>query len=225
MSSSDGEAGKEPASASSEYQPGAEDRGNRTAGGSIADRHSMLRAFAHRDYRLFFSGQLVSLIGTWMQSVAQSWLVYRLSGSAVLLGLVGFAGQIPVFLLAPAGGSLADTRSRHKIILGTQAASMVLALVLAGLTLTGRVQLWHVFTLAALLGVVNAFDIPARQAFLVELVGRADLMNAIALNSSMFNGARIIGPRLPGCWWRQSERAGASSSMGSAILRCWRVCS
>ena len=116
----------------------------------------------HRDYRLFFSGQLVSLIGTWMQSVAQSWLVYRLSGSAVLLGLVGFAGQIPVFLLAPAGGSLADTRSRHKIILGTQTASMVLALVLAGLTLTGRVQLWHVFTLAALLGVVNAFDIPAR---------------------------------------------------------------
>jgi len=131
----------------------------------------MLRAFAHRDYRLFFSGQLVSLIGTWMQSVAQSWLVYRLSGSAVLLGLVGFAGQIPVFLLAPAGGSLADTRSRHKIILGTQTASMVLALVLAGLTLTGRVQLWQVFTLAALLGVVNAFDIPARQAFLVELVG------------------------------------------------------
>ena len=198
MSSSDGEAGKEPASASSECQPGAEGRGNRTAGGSIADRHSMLRAFAHRDYRLFFSGQLVSLIGTWMQSVAQSWLVYRLSGSAVLLGLVGFAGQIPVFLLAPAGGSLADTRSRHKIILGTQTASMVLALVLAGLTLTGRVQLWQVFTLAALLGVVNAFDIPARQAFLVELVGRADLMNAIALNSSMFNGARIIGPALAG---------------------------
>jgi MFS family permease len=162
------------------------------------DRHPMLRAFAHRDYRLFFGGQLVSLIGTWMQSVAQSWLVYRLSGSAVLLGLVGFAGQIPVFLLSPAGGGLADTHSRHRIILGTQAASMVLALVLASLTLTGRVQLWQVFTLAALLGVVNAFDIPARQAFLVELVGRADLMNAIALNSSMFNGARIIGPALAG---------------------------
>ena len=133
-----------------------------------------------------------------MQSIAQSWLVYRLSGSAVLLGLVGFAGQIPVFLMAPAGGSLADSRSRHKIIVGTQTASMILALVLAALTLTGQVQLWHVFTLAALLGVVNAFDIPARQAFLVELVGRADLMNAIALNSSMFNGARIIGPALAG---------------------------
>src|SRR5208337_4939534 len=159
---------------------------------SAPDLNLMLRAFAHRDYRLFFSGQLVSLIGTWMQSVAQSWLVYRLSGSAVLLGLVGFAGQIPVFLLAPVGGGLADTHSRHKIILGTQTAAMVLALVLGGLTLTGRVHLWHVFTLAALLGVVNALDIPARQAFLVELVGRADLMNAIALNSSMFNGARII---------------------------------
>ena len=198
MSSSGGEAGKEPASASLESPLGAESRGSHTVRGSKAEKHSMLRAFAHRDYRLFFSGQLVSLIGTWMQSVAQSWLVYRLSGSAVLLGLVGFAGQIPVFLLAPAGGSLADTRSRHKIILGTQTAAMVLALVLAGLTLTGRVQLWHVFTLAALLGVVNAFDIPARQAFLVELVGRADLMNAIALNSSMFNGARIIGPALAG---------------------------
>ena len=171
MSSSDGGAGQEPAGASLECQPDMEGRGGRLAEVSATDRHPMLRAFAHRDYRLFFSGQLVSLIGTWMQSVAQSWLVYRLSGSAVLLGLVGFAGQIPVFLLAPAGGSLADTRSRHKIILGTQTASMVLALVLAGLTLTGRVQLWQVFTLAALLGVVNAFDIPARQAFLVELVG------------------------------------------------------
>ena len=133
-----------------------------------------------------------------MQSVAQSWLVYRLSGSAVLLGLVGFAGQIPVFLLALPAAAWLTARSRHKIILGTQTASMVLALVLAGLTLTGRVQLWHVFTLAARLGVVNALDIRARQAFLVELVGRADLMNAIALNSSMFNGARIIGPAVAG---------------------------
>jgi MFS family permease len=198
MSSSDREAGKEPSGTSSESSPGAETRGSRAADGPNAVGHSMLRAFAHRDYRLFFSGQLVSLIGTWMQSVAQAWLVYRLSGSAVLLGLVGFAGQIPVFLLAPAGGSLADTRSRYKIILGTQTAAMVLALVLAGLTLTGRVQLWHVFILSALLGVVNALDIPARQAFLVELVGRVDLMNAIALNSSMFNGARIIGPALAG---------------------------
>ena len=133
-----------------------------------------------------------------MQGVAQSWLVYRLTGSAVLLGLVGFAGQIPVFLLAPLGGSLADSRSRHRIIIATQAAAMLLAFVLAGLTLSGRVRLWHVFALAAMLGVVNAFDIPARQSFLVELVGREDLMNAIALNSSMFNGARIIGPAIAG---------------------------
>ena len=160
--------------------------------------HPMVRAFAHRDYRLFFAGQLISLVGTWMQSVAQSWLVYRLSGSAVLLGMVGFAAQIPVLLLAAAGGSLADTQSRQKIILATQAASMILALTLAALTLTGRIQLWHIFVLAAGLGVVNAFDIPARQAFLVELVGRGDLINAIALNSSMFNGARVVGPAIAG---------------------------
>ena len=106
-----------------------------------------------------------------MQSVAQAWLVYRMTGSSVLLGLVGFAGQIPVFLLAPAGGSLADARSRHRIIIGTQTSPWCLALVLAALTLAGRVQLWHIFVLASLLGVVNAFDIPARQSFLVQLVG------------------------------------------------------
>lgn len=159
---------------------------------------SAFRAFAHRDYRLFFFGQLVSLVGTWMQSVAQAWLVYRLTGSALLLGAVGFAGQVPVFLIAPIGGSLADIRGRHRIIVATQAASMLLAFILGALTLTGHVRLWHVFTLAALLGVVNAFDMPARQSFLVELVGRSDLMNAIALNSSMFNAARIVGPALAG---------------------------
>jgi MFS family permease len=158
----------------------------------------VLRALAHRDFRLFFFGQLVSLIGTWMQSVAQSWLVYRLTGSSVLLGLVGFAGQVPVFLLSPAGGTLADTRSRHRIIIATQTLAMLLALALAALTLSGRVQLSHIFLLASLLGVVNAFDIPARQSFLVQLVGRDDLMNAIALNSSMFNGARILGPAIAG---------------------------
>src|SRR5437764_1505080 len=159
---------------------------------------STLRALKYRNFQLFFIGQLISLIGTWMQSVAQSWLVYRLTGSSVLLGLVGFAGQIPVLLLSPAGGSLADTHSRHRIILATQTASMLLALTLAGLTLSGRVQLGHIFVLATLLGVVNAFDIPARQSFLVQLVGRTDLMNAIALNSSMFNGARILGPAIAG---------------------------
>ena len=172
----------------------------RTIAGQGAQRRgpSALRAFAHRDYRLFFFGQLVSLVGTWMQSVAQAWLVYRLTGSALQLGAIGFAGQIPVFLLAPIGGSLADVRGRRRIILATQSASMLLALALGGLTLAGAVRLWHVFAMAAMLGVVNAFDIPARQSFLAELVGRADLMNAIALNSSMFNAARIVGPALAG---------------------------
>ena len=158
----------------------------------------MFRALRHRNYRLFFAGQLVSLIGTWMQSVAQAWLVYRLTGSAVLLGTVGFASQIPVFLLSPVGGVLADRHERRRILLLTQSASMILAFVLAYLTLTERIQVWHVLTLAALLGVANGFDIPTRQAFVVELVGRQDLVNAIALNSSIFNGARIVGPAVAG---------------------------
>ena len=159
---------------------------------------SALRALRHRNYRLFFAGQFVSLIGTWMQSVAQSWLVYRLTGSGALLGLVGFAGQFPVFLVAPLGGALADRQSRHRILLATQTTAMALASTLALLTLTGRVQVWHLFVLAALLGLVNAFDIPTRQAFVPEMVGREDLVNAIALNSSMFNGARIVGPAVAG---------------------------
>ncbi|MDB4933476.1 MAG: permease of the major facilitator superfamily [Labilithrix sp.] len=156
------------------------------------------RALKHRNYRLFFAGQLVSLVGTWMQSVAQSWLVYRLTGSTVLLGLVGFFGQIPVLLVAPLGGALADRFRRHRILLCTQSAAMLLAAILAALTLTGRVQVAHVFVLAASLGIVNAFDIPARQSFVVEMVGREDMVNAIALNSSMVNGARIIGPAIAG---------------------------
>ena len=161
-------------------------------------RPQILRALRHRDYRLYLGGQTVSLVGTWMQSVAQSWLVYRLTGSSVLLGLVAFAGQFPIFLLAPVGGSLADTRDRHRIVVAAQAVSMVLAFVLAGLTLTGHVRLWHVFVLAALMGVVYAFDIPARQAFIVEMVDRDDFMNAIALNSSIVNGARVVGPAVAG---------------------------
>lgn len=157
-----------------------------------------LRALRHRNYRLFYAGQFVSLSGSWMQSVAQSWLVYRLTGSAVMLGSVNFAGQIPVFLLAPLGGAAADRFPRHRILLLTQAASMLLAGALAALTLAGAVEVWHVFVLASLLGVVNAFDIPARQAFVVDMVGKEDLINAIALNSSMFNGARIVGPAIAG---------------------------
>jgi MFS family permease len=157
-----------------------------------------LRALRHRNFQLFFSGQLISLIGTWMQNIAQAWLVYRLTGSSLLLGSVSFAGQIPVFLVAPFGGTIADRHNRQRVVIGTQTASMILAFILAALTLTGTVQVWHIFVLAASLGVVNAFDIPARQAFLVEMVGREDLMNAIALNSSMFNGARIVGPAIAG---------------------------
>jgi MFS family permease len=158
----------------------------------------VFRALRHRNFRLFFGGQLVSLIGTWMQSVAQSWLVYRLTGSAVLLGTVGFCSQIPVFVLAPLGGAAADRYDRHRIIVATQVASMLLACALAALTLFTHVTVWEILVLAALLGAVNAFDIPARQSFVVEMVGQADLMNAIALNSSMFNGARILGPAVAG---------------------------
>jgi MFS family permease len=156
------------------------------------------RALRHRNYRLFFSGQLVSLVGTWMQTVAEAWLVYRLTGSAALLGVAGFASQIPVFLLATIGGTVADRANRHRILVITQTTSMVLPLILATLVFTGHVHVWHVFTLAATLGVVNAFDVPARQAFVIEMVGKEDLVNAIALNSSIVNGARTIGPAVAG---------------------------
>lgn len=156
------------------------------------------RALRHRNFQLFFSGQLISLIGTWMQSIAEAWLVYRLTGSSLLLGSVGFASQIPVFLAAPLGGIVADRYNRQRVIITTQACSMVLAGIYAALTLTHHITIREIFVLAALLGVVNAFDIPGRQAFLVEMVGKDDLINAIALNSSMFNGARIVGPAVAG---------------------------
>lgn len=156
------------------------------------------RTLRYRNFQLFFSGQLISLIGTWMQSVAQAWLVYRLTGSSVLLGSIAFASQFPVFVVAPLGGAIADRHNRHHVVIATQAASMMLAAILAWLTLTNRVQVWHIFLLASGLGVVNAFDIPARQAFIVEMVAREDQMNVIALNSTMFNGARIVGPAIAG---------------------------
>ncbi|MBZ5562689.1 MAG: MFS transporter [Acidobacteriia bacterium] len=158
----------------------------------------MFRALQYRNYRLFFLGQIISLVGTWMQSVAQSWLVYRLTGSSLLLGLVGFCGQFPVFLMAPVGGMLADRRSRHRIVIATQTSSMVLALILGALTLLGHIKVWEIMLLATLLGIVNAFDIPARQAFVVEMVNPQDLINAIALNSSMVNAARMVGPAVAG---------------------------
>jgi MFS family permease len=157
-----------------------------------------LRALRHRNFQLFFSGQLISLTGTWMQSVAQAWLVYSMTKSALLLGTVGFASQIPVFLVAPFGGITADRVNRQRLVIATQTCSMILAGILAWLTLSGRVHVWHIFLLAGLLGVVNAFDIPGRQAFLIDMVGKEDLMNAIALNSSMFNGARVVGPAVAG---------------------------
>ncbi|HXZ27235.1 MAG TPA: MFS transporter, partial [Terriglobales bacterium] len=159
---------------------------------------AMVRALRHRNFQLFFGGQLISLIGTWMQNVAQAWLVYRLTGSSLLLGAVAFANQIPVFLFAPLGGIMADRHNRHRVVIATQTAMMVLAFALAALTLTNLVKVWHIFVLAALLGVANSYDIPARQSFLVDMVGKEDLMNAIALNSSMFNGARVVGPAVAG---------------------------
>jgi MFS family permease len=159
----------------------------------------MLRAFDHRNYRLFFSGQSISLIGTWMTRIATSWLVYRLTDSALLLGVVGFAGQIPSFLLAPVAGVLIDRWDRHRILVITQALAMAQSLALGFLTLTGAVKIWQIIALSTFQGIINAFDMPARQAFVVEMVERReDLANAIALNSSMVNAARLLGPSLAG---------------------------
>src|SRR5437764_1754835 len=159
----------------------------------------LVRALRHRNYRLFFSGQSVSLIGTWMTKIATSWLVYRLTGSAFLLGLVGFAGQIPSFLLAPVAGVLVDRWDRHRLLVATQVLAMVQSAALAALALLGVINIWHVLALSLFQGVINAFDMPARQAFVVEMVeSRADLPNAIALNSSMVNAARLLGPSIGG---------------------------
>jgi len=156
------------------------------------------RALQHRNFQLFFVGQLISLIGTWMQSTAQLWLVYKLTNSAALLGIFGFANQIPILVLASVGGYIGDRYNRHLGVIWTQTASMILAFVLAALTLTNLIQVWHLILIAFLVGVVNAFDVPIRQAFLVQMVGKEDLPNAIALNSSIFNGARVVGPAVAG---------------------------
>jgi MFS family permease len=159
----------------------------------------MFRALRHRNYALFFTGQMVSMIGTWMTRVAISWLIYRLTGSALLLGVVGFAGQIPSFVLAPFAGVFVDRWNRHKVLGWTQALAMVQSAALAVLDLTGTIQVSHVIWLAVFQGFINAFDMPARQAFVVEMVtDRKDLPNAIALNSSLVNGSRLIGPSIAG---------------------------
>ncbi len=157
-----------------------------------------LRALRHRNFRLFFFGQLVSLTGSWMQGLAQGWLVWRLTQSSFLLGLVAFAQLAPVLLLGFLGGVVADRVDRRRIILSTQIVALVQSATLATLTLTGQVTVWQVIALASVLGVVNAFDFPGRQSFLVQMVDREDLGNAIALNSTIFNGARIVGPSLAG---------------------------
>ena len=158
-----------------------------------------LRALRHRNFRLFTAGQSISLIGAWMQQVAMGWLVYRLTNSAFLLGLVSFAAASPVFFLGPFAGVIADRANRHRVIIAMQALMMLQAAALAYLVFTNRVEYWHVLALSVFFGVINAFEIPVRQAFLLEMVkSREDLPNAIALNSSMFNGARLIGPAIAG---------------------------
>jgi len=156
------------------------------------------RALRHRNFRLFISGQIVSLVGTWMQNVAQSWLVYRLTHSELLLGTAWFCSQIAVFALGPLGGLAADRFSRHKLVIVTQSLSLVQAVALAVLTLTGRIQVWQVLALAGMLGVVNAFDMPGRQALVIHMTSKEDLINAISLNSAVFNAARVVGPAVAG---------------------------
>src|SRR6476469_456949 len=159
----------------------------------------MLRALSHKNYRLFFSGQTVYLIGTWMTRIATSWLVYRLTGSALLLGIVGFAGQIPTFLFAPFAGVWVDRLDRRQVLVVTQILAMLQSLALAVLTLTRHINIQEIIWLSAFQGLINAFDMPGRQAFLVLMVDdKQDLGNAIALNSSMVNLARLVGPSLAG---------------------------
>lgn len=160
---------------------------------------TIFRSLQYRNYRLFFGGQSISLIGTWMQRIAMPWLVYHLTGSAFLLGLVSFAGQIPTFLLAPLAGVVTDKFSRYRVLLITQVISLLQALILALLSLAGVIQIWHIVVLSIALGCVNAFDVPSRHSFVIEMVEKKEhLGNAIALNSMMFNGARLIGPSIAG---------------------------
>ena len=166
--------------------------------GNILFVSTRFRALKHRNFQLFFAGQLVSLIGTWMQSTAQLWLVYKLTNSPALLGIFGFASQIPVLFLASLGGYVGDRYNRHRGVIWTQTAALLLSFVLAALTLLGVVRVWEIVVIAFFAGIVNAFDVPIRQAFLVQMVGKEDLPNAIALNSSIFNGARVVGPAIAG---------------------------
>src|SRR5579863_1342227 len=178
--------------------PGKPDKTEASRGKLESASHAW-RALRHRNFRLFFGGQTISLIGTWMTRIATSWLVYRLTGSALLLGTVSFAGQIPTFLFAPFAGVWVDRLDRRQVLVWTQTLSMIQSLLLAALTFSGHITISLILTLSVIQGIVNAFDMPARQAFMMEMVGdRADLGNAIAINSSMVNVARLIGPSLAG---------------------------
>jgi len=173
---------------------------NKVGSGNNSDRFKIIfRSLQYRNYRLFFSGQSISLIGTWMQRIAMPWLVYHMTGSVLLLGVVGFAGQIPAFLLSPVAGVLTDRWSRYRVLLVTQIISMIQAFVLAWLCFAGVIQIWHIVVLSIALGCINAFDVPSRHSFVIDMVEKKeDLGNAIALNSLVFNGARIIGPSIAG---------------------------
>jgi len=184
---------------------------------------STFRALRHRNFRLWFFGQLTSLVGTWMQTIAQNWLVYQLTGSARDLGLVNFVGAIPLVPLTLYAGAIADRFEKRRVIFWCQASMMALAFLLAALCWTGAVRLWHVLLLAFLLGAAQALDTPARQAFVVELVGKEDLSNAIALNSGIFHGARVLGPAAAGVLVATSGVAGAFFVNGAsfvAVLLC-----
>lgn len=162
-------------------------------------RFAMFRALRHRNYRLFFIGQWISLVGTWMQSIATSWLAFRLTGSEFMLGLVAFSGHILTFLLSPVAGVMSDRFVRRHILIAAQALAMAQALLLAAVTISGHVRVWHIIALNLFLGLVNAFEMPTRQAFVIEMLDdRSDLGNAIALNSGIFNGSRLIGPSMAG---------------------------
>ena len=172
---------------------------NQQRASAIRDYSHAWRALRHRNFRLFFGGQSISLIGTWMTRVATAWLVYRLTKSSLLLGTVSFAGQIPTFLLAPLAGVIVDRIDRRKVLVWTQTLAMLQSFALAWLTLAHRINIAEVLALSAMQGVINAFDMPGRQSFMVKMVeDRADLSNAIAINSSMVNAARLIGPSLAG---------------------------
>jgi hypothetical protein len=174
----------------------------------------LFAALRHRNFRLFFVGQFISLVGTWMQRIAQAWLVLLITNSPFLLGIVGALQWLPVLLFSLLGGVTADRVSKRGLLVVTQTLQMLQAFVLAALVLSGAVRFWHVAALAAALGLTSAFDIPARQAFIFEMVEGADMMNAVALNSTIFNGARLFGPAVAGLAISTIGRGGRFSPTG-----------